>query len=273
MSSKFSNSAHFSQFETLQPQMRVVLLGASNLAMTLPRVISSARAAFDAPLEFFVATGFGRSYGQESKFFWKKFSGILQSGIWAALDRAPPLPTVALVTDVGNDLAYEAPVETVLAWVTTTFERLALHDARIVLNNLPIVSLRTVGALRYQALRAVLFPRCRIPGAELLDRAEALSDALAALADSRKIPVFSAQNAWYGLDPIHPRRRHAGAIWQQMIGALAPRSDSIAWITPSRAEARLIRRARLSSSVRNAAHRPPPEPPTQLCDGSTLALF
>src|SRR5262245_48071156 len=135
MRKNFPNFAHSSQFEIREPQMRVVLLGASNLAMALPRVVASARGAFNAPLEILVASGFGRSYGQESKFFWKKFSGILQSEIWPALDRAEALPTVAIVADVGNDLAYGAAPELVLEWISATFDRLAAHDARIILNN------------------------------------------------------------------------------------------------------------------------------------------
>jgi hypothetical protein len=165
-----SNSAQISQFETYVRPQRVVLLGASNLALALPRVIASARAALGAPLEFFVAAGCGRSYGQNSKFFWKNFSGILQSEIWSALDRAAPAPTVAIVADVGNDLAYERRVEQVVEWVTAALDRLARHGARIALNNVPLGSLARVGAVRYALLRAALFPSCRVPRGELLRR-------------------------------------------------------------------------------------------------------
>src|SRR5205809_67380 len=104
MSNELSDSAHLSQIETLEARRRFVLLGASNLSMSFPKVVELARATCGGPAEFFVAMGFGRSYGQESKFFGKKFSGILQSGIWAALDRAPARETVAVIADVGNDL-------------------------------------------------------------------------------------------------------------------------------------------------------------------------
>jgi hypothetical protein len=143
-----AKSAHLSQFETIAPKRRVVLLGASNLSIKFPMVVHSARAMFDAPLQFFVAKGFGRSYGQESKFFGKKFLGILQSGLWAAMDRTPPMPTVAIVADIGNDLAYEAPVRRIVEWVERTLDRLAAHRAQVVLNNVPLASLGAVGAAR-----------------------------------------------------------------------------------------------------------------------------
>jgi hypothetical protein len=185
MNDESSNPAQPSQFETRTPPQRVVLLGASNLSLRLSRVVEAARAMWNAPLEFFVAAGFGRSYGQESKFFGKKFSGILQSDLWTALERAPRAATVANLANVGNDLAYEASVESVVEWVATTLDRLAAHDARIALNNVPLESLRTVGEIRFRVLRTILFPRCRLSRGELLARAERLSEAPARLAESR----------------------------------------------------------------------------------------
>ncbi len=262
-----------SQIETIAPRQRVVLLGASNLALSLPRVIEASRAAWGAPLEFLVAMGYGRSYGQQSKFFGKKFSGILQCAIWDALERADALPTNAIVADVGNDLAYEAPVETVAAWVETTLDQLARHAARTALNNVPIEPLRTVGTVRFHVLRSLLFPSCRLSRGELLVRADALSEKLAALAETREIPVFSASEAWYGIDPIHPRRRSAGEIWRLLIGALDPLASAPTWTRPSRSDASALRRATAAwwMGNRRAGHRSPPT--AQLRDGSTVALF
>jgi hypothetical protein len=250
-----------------------VLLGASNLSLSFPRVIEAARALWCGPLEFFVAMGFGRSYGQESKFFGKKISGILQSEIWSALDRAPRAPTVAILADVGNDLAYEAPVESLVAWVATTLDRLTAIDARLVLNNLPLESLRSIGAIRFRVFRSILFPRCRLTRDELLRRAEALSGRLGELAAERKIPAFAGENAWYGLDPIHPRRRAAGEIWQRMLSALEPSGRMPAWTAPPRGDAKLLRRIHAESWSPEALRRDAPPPSAQLADGSTVALF
>jgi hypothetical protein len=273
VSQNLSNSAQVSQIETNAWPARVVLLGASNLALTLPRVIASARAVLGGPLEFFVAAGCGRSYGQNSKFFLKNFSGILQSEIWSALDRAAPAPTIAIVADVGNDLAYEAPVEQVVEWVTAALDRLAQHDARVALNNIPLASLDRVGALRYALLRAALFPACRLSRSELLHRAQALCSALSDLAETREIPAFSARSDWYGIDPIHPRRRCAGHIWQRMLGALASPTGEVSWAALSRADARALRRARAAYWSLGGAHDPARPVRATLADGATISLF
>jgi hypothetical protein len=273
MNEELSNSAQLSQIETFAASRRVVLLGASNLSLSFSKVVELARATCGAPAEFFVAMGFGRSYGQESKFFGKKISGILQSGIWDALDRAPPRATVAIVADVGNDIAYETPIATIVAWVREALDRLAKYNAQVAINNVPIESLRTVGALRYRVLRTLLFPRCRLSRSELIDRAEALSEALTKLAQEREIPAFSGENAWYGLDPIHPRRARAGDVWQRMMGALAPTADRVLWTAPARDDAKRLRRLQADSWAHAADAQHASPPCARLLDGTTLELF
>jgi hypothetical protein len=250
-----------------------VLLGASNLSLMFPTVVETVRAMTSAPLEMLVAKGFGRSYGREAKFFGKKFLGILQCGLWDAMDRAPRVPTFALVTDIGNDLAYESPVSTIIRWINETLDRLEAHDARVVLNNIPIGSLRTVGAVRYHAFRELLFPNCKLSRQEMLRRAEELSEALARIAEERKTPVFSGENAWYGLDPIHPRWKSAGEIWRRMLGELFGSSEAAPLTAPSYRTALALRRLRAEHWTRFGMVRQSAQPAASLHDGTTIALY
>lgn len=262
-----------SQFETCAAQQRVVLLGASNLSIMFPTIVETLRATYARPIDLHVAKGFGRSYGLHSKFFGKKFPGILQSGLWSALNRAQPLPTVAIVADVGNDLAYEAPVETIVGWVERALDRLAAHEARVVLNNLPIESLRGVGTARFHFFREVLFPRCKLSRRELLSRADRLSDELHRVAAEREISVFSGERSWYGLDPIHPRLTSAGEIWQRMLGALTHQDGALTLARPSAAAMLRYRRLRpLECSQFGVSLRA--KQPTMRCDdGTTTSIY
>jgi hypothetical protein len=273
MRNKLSKSAHLSQFENSEAQRRIVLLGASNLSMTLPTVVRIARSLFGGPLEFFAAVGFGRSYGQESKFFGKIFSGILRSDLWDSLDRATPMPTAALVADVGNDLAYEAPVGTIVDWVNTTLDRLAKHKATVALNNVPMASLNTVGAVRYYVMRDLLFARCRLSRAEMLRRAVELSEALARTAEERKIPAFSGENEWYGFDPIHPRRASAHEIWLRMLAALTPPAGDGAAARSEPGDEREVRSLQRRAWLARGGAARGPKAVGRLSDGTTIALF
>jgi hypothetical protein len=183
------------------------------------------------------------------------------------------LQLLRFFADVGNDLAYEAPVESVVQWVATTIDRLVAHDARIALNNVPLKSLRTVGEFRFRVLRTILFPRCRLSRGELLGRAERLSESLASLAEMRRIPVFSGEKASYGLDPIHPRRRTAGVVWQRMLGALDPAQPAPPWTAPRRADTKLLRRVHAASWSPKMVRGGAPPPSARLADGTMVALF
>ncbi|WP_197530883.1 hypothetical protein [Bythopirellula polymerisocia] len=124
--------------------------------------------------------------------------------------------TIAFVTDVGNDLAYEAPAEAVLEWVTACVVRLQSHQAQVVLTSLPITPLERLSQMRFRVLRGLLFPKCRLKLVDFLERAQELNEGLLKLAGSRKITIFTVPNAWYGLDPIHPRRRFLTQMWREL---------------------------------------------------------
>jgi hypothetical protein len=266
-------AAQLSQIETRDAALRVILLGASNLSLSFSNVVATARTMFDGPIDFRVAMGFGRSYGQESKFFGKKFPGILQSDLWCALECAPHVQTVAIVADVGNDLAYEAPVEVVIEWVRETLDRLAAHGATTALNNVPLDALIGVGALRYRVMKTLLFPRSGLTRDVMRERARGLSKNLDELAREREIPVFSGELTWYGFDPIHPRRRARGAIWQRLLGALAERETPPTWASPTCEDARRLRALNAQVWAREEVGNDSSAPVAHLADGSTVTLY
>ena len=165
--------------------------------------------------------GFGRSYGKESGFLGKKFSGISSARIWEALDNNSASSTIAFVTDVGNDLGYEQPVDEIIAWVETCVARLQQHGADVVLTDLPLGVLTAMSEAKFYLLRSVLFPSCQLSWREMLDRATGLSLRLKELAKTKKISIFTVPNAWYGFDPIHPRSRFMRDYWLELFAILA----------------------------------------------------
>lgn len=262
-----------SQIETREARERVVLLGASNLSIMFPHVIKTLRATFSRPLELLVAKGSGRSYGQESKIFGKKFLGVLQCGLWGELDCARAPKTRAIVADVGNDLAYQAPVEGIVAWVEEVLDRLADHDAEVVLNNVPLEALRRVGEVQYRLLKSILFPSCSLSRDEMLGRAAGLSEALYMVAERRKLPIFSGKSEWYGFDPIHPRLARNDQIWRQMISALSPLRDAPQFTRATAREALGLHRLKPQAWVQFGLHRRASQPVAHYDDGTTIALY
>jgi hypothetical protein len=201
------------------PTRRVILLGASNLAMSFPVVVETARQTWGEPVEIMAAMGHGRSYGQDSRILARKISGIFPCALWQDLQNRPQLPTAALVTDVGNDLLYGAPPERVINWVTGCLERLSEAGAHIVITQLPMESLERLSDARFRFFRSVLFPKCKLSRAAIRELAIAVNEQLIALGKTRNTTVIPVSSAWYGFDPIHLRRRVRRRAWPELLAA------------------------------------------------------
>ena len=259
--------------ETCEAEQRVVLLGASNLSRTFPTIVQVAQRMFSTPSEFLVAKGHGRSFGQESCLFGKKICGILQNNLWANLHREISIPTYALITDVGNDLAYGASVETIIGWIDRTIEQLQTADAQVVMTGLPIGPIRALGEKKYRLLRALFFPSCRLSLQEIRARAERLGEALEEKAASKKVPIFNACDEWYGFDPIHIRRSLSDEIWSQILGAWNRQSAGDGPSRSARLQAMYLRCLKPARWSHFGIQRTARQPNGRLHDGTTVALF
>jgi hypothetical protein len=258
--------------EVIRPR-RVVLLGASNLTKGIGTVVATAQGVWGRPLEMMAALGHGRSYGRTSRAFGRQLPGILECGLWQDLAAASPLPTAALVTDIGNDLVYEEPLERIAEWVEQCLDRLAAIQARTVVTLLPLATLETLSRTRFHLMRTVFFPHSRISLEELSSRAYLLDEHVRRLAAERGFDVAGHRRAWYGFDPIHIRFAHRTAAWREI---LAPWSQAIDSSTASghwlgrtlylRFSAPQYRRV-LGFEQRRA------QPAARLRDGTTVAIY
>ena len=248
--------------------LRVVLLGASNVKMGFPQVLARLRGAAGGPVEILAALGHGRSYGTWSRLAWvRQLPGIVQCGLWEELERRPRLPTVAVVTDAGNDLLYGAPVPRIAGWVGTCLERLARHEAEIIVGLLPLSTLEKVSAFRYHLVRQILFPGRRAASwSAMLESARELNGRLRGLGLEHGARLVEPSPSWYGIDPIHVRRSRRRQAWDQILQhpLLAGEGESEGGRLPlfGAAELRLFGRP-----LRN------PQPVCRWKDGSTLALY
>jgi hypothetical protein len=206
-------------FMDRQPTRRVILLGASNLVRSISTVVETARQIWQQPVEIMAAIGHGRSYGQDSRVLGRKISGIFPCALWKDLQSRPPLPTAALVTDVGNDIGYGVPVTRLVEWVDGCLDQLERIEATTVITQVPLASLARLSVHRYELFRRVLFPSCSLQLAEVIARASELNDELLRLGGQRKISVIPVSGAWYGFDPIHLKRSAWQQAWPQILSA------------------------------------------------------
>lgn len=212
-------------------QRTLLALGASNVARTLGAAYLAAQTEWGVPADWLIAAGHGRSYGQESSYFGRVLPGILQCGVWEAAARLPRRPLVAVVTDVGNDIAYGIPSAVIAEWLDECLERLARLEARVVLAELPIAALRRLGPARFKLFKTLLFPKATLELRDVMRRVEEVNERVRDVGRRRGATLVEPPAAWYGLDPIHIRRGRSLAAWRSLWSgsAASERSPASTW--------------------------------------------
>lgn len=210
---------------------RLVALGASNLARGFGALVAVTRAAWRGPFDVVSAFGPGRSYGMASSLLGRRLPAILDCGIWAALDALAPAPTLALVTDVGNDILYEAEPERILEWVEEAVVRVRRHAGEVAVAGLPLARIRGLSGPGFLFFRSVLVPQCRLPLAEALARSERVDAALRGIAGRHGARFVPLPIEWYGADPVHVRRSAWSAAWSAIAGFDGASAPAGAWET------------------------------------------
>jgi hypothetical protein len=263
---------HETTDEPVAPARRVVVLGASNVTLGLSSLISSARAAWGEPLDILAAAGHGRSYGTTSTVLGRSLPAILQCGLWEELRNRPPLPTAALLTDIGNDLLYGRDVPTILRWVEACLEQLQPIADRLVVTRLPLASLERTASWQLRLLISLAFPSSRIELTSTLVQARELDARLITFAGRFRAYIVQPDVDWYRWDPIHMTRARRLDAWQKYLSCwrdgeniLSPRVSFQQWLTAVRARPQQWRYW--------SRQRQRQQPCATFADGTRLSLF
>src|SRR4051794_9444408 len=257
----------------MTPTRRVILLGASNLTRSFPTVVATVRHTWSEPVEIMAAMGHGRSYGQESLFLGKKISGIFPCALWQDLQSRLPLPTAALVTDIGNDILYGISPELMLDWVDRCLDRLAELDATIVVTQMPSDSIERLGERRFQFFRRMFFPRSKLSLTDARTLVREINERLVSMGQMRKIPVISASASWYGFDPIHLKwnmKRHA---WPVLLAAWRAIEEPFAFAPSSLWMAAYLAGLEPCDYSQFGFRRHVAQPNGRLNDGTTISIY
>lgn len=255
------------------PTRRVILLGASNVVRAFPTLVETVRRTWREPIDFMVAMGHGRSYGQDSAVLGRKISGIFPCALWRDLHERAPLPTTALVTDIGNDLLYGVKPDRLVNWVEQCVERLAHADATTVVTHLPKESIDRLGQRRFAFFRSMLFPSSNLTLATAKQYLGEINNRLNALAQPQKVSVIPASGVWYGFDPIHVTRRSFREAWPTILADWLNREERVVFSKSS-----LLMTAYLASLApreysRFGFTRYVAQPCARFIDGTTISLY
>lgn len=200
----------------------IVIIGASNVTLSLPVIWSTLCRSLSEPFRLIVAAGHGRSFGMPNTVLGRTLPGILECSLWKTLDKLDDSTTIhAIVTDVGNDLLYGMSAAQTMSWVNETVDRLSRRSQKIVVTGLPIDSLNSLSKRRFDFFRRVLFPSSTLTLESALVEGTELHAQLLKFGDSH-FSTATPEARWYGLDPIHIRRRCRREAWERYLSHCDP---------------------------------------------------
>jgi len=194
-----------------------VVIGASNVSRGFSRLVEVIGSHEISPLDLFVTAGHGRSYGVTSSIGVRSLPSILACGLWRDLESQLAgrfeRKILGMVTDVGNDLIYGYPPETVAEWVREVVRRLSDRNAKVTMVRLPLASLAKASPIQYMAIRSFFAPWLKLNFEEMKAAAQRLDSYLASIANEFGASQIEQPGEWYGLDAIHIRRRQIHELW------------------------------------------------------------
>lgn len=215
----------------------VVLLGASNLTLCLPRILRIIEASQLNPVHVWAAHGHGRSYGNWSSAFIRSLPGIRDSQLWQDLDhklnRSDRDSTrLAVITDIGNDLIYGTSAECLLEWIHSCLERLENLGFQMTLTQLPLESLRELTPMRFRVAKSLFFPTHPTTWEQIRQQVEILAPELNKLCERSGRRIVVPPGHWYGMDPIHIRRSQRLQAWQMILDSFPEMGSSASVSSP-----------------------------------------
>lgn len=256
------------------PQNRIILLGASNLTLSLRLVIHLMQQRSGGSSEILAAVGHGRAYGIFSEAVWRGLPGIAECGLWRQLRGMESRPAYALLTDIGNDILYGLPPAQVLQSVEACVERLQQQSAQIVVTGLPMTSIERLSERRFLLFRNLFYPSCRLPRNETVNRAWAVHDGLAAMAARRQFVLHEQKTEWFGMDGIHVNYWQREAYYRDIVRQFAD-SGANTGLCGDRRKFMLTWRQRPEFAFKtlfgHAIYRP--QPSGSLADGSRVCKY
>ncbi len=198
---------------------RIQLYGASNLWLSRRAALSAIRRRFDGPIEVGLACGPGRSYGLRAGNPLVRYRPLREVEFpWDG----PGVPTLAVLSDIGNDIAYAQRPDTTLGWVGELAGRLEGQGAEVVLAGIPVESLRGLPGWLFLLLRTLYYAGPSVTHADIMQRLEDLEGGLREMSRERGYAFLDTDARWYGFDHFHLRSAFYGTCWEGWLERLRP---------------------------------------------------
>lgn len=261
--------------DTLQPaDYRIILLGASNLTLSLPRLITSLRAGLPGKVEILAAAGHGRSYLGWSHVIHRGLPGLQDCSLWETIKQRPPAKqTYAMFTDLGCDLFYGAMPQQIVDAVQVCMTRFQEMSAKTIYVRPPLGPLNKISNWRYYLVKNVFFPSPTIPWATMQRYIHEVEAGASQIATELDFETVIPKDDWYGFDPIHIKRSFRDIAWSEILSPWDLDPTPPVSSSSLREALNIWTRKAAEGTLWRVIKRQRSQPVIKWEDGSTLSLF
>lgn len=184
--------------------------------------------------EFLYALGPGRAYGVEGGIWNVTYPAIKSCGILEAARKKEEQAqrVIALLTDIGNDIMYGVPTDTILATLSEILDRLHALNAEISVTTIPVDLERDVGEKMFKIIRGIYFMKSRVTFPEAVSAVDRINRFATGL-ESDKVRVIQGLEEFAGLDKIHYDLLKFPQVWSRVAGEMfrLPGEETRHWVT------------------------------------------
>ena len=195
-----------------------IFLGASNLARSLDGLkICIKRCMLPRAASFLHAIGPGRGYVSRGGILNAVYSPILDSGIFEEVrrKRIKNQQVVALITDIGNDIMYDASPDKIIGGLQYLYNLLDAFETNIFITSIPVDLKNDISELCFHILRKVYFPNSPVTYSQASNNIKIINQFILQSSNQR-ISVINDMKPFYGIDKIHYSIQKSQLAWSHI---------------------------------------------------------
>jgi hypothetical protein len=194
---------------------RLLLYGASNLWLSRRAALTELRKRFPGYLQIGLALGPGRSYGLTAGNPLFRYEPLHQVDFDFEDDVRGD--KIAIITDIGNDIAYSQPPQKIVEWVGALATRLQEDNYSVIVGGIPTRSLALLDPRIFQAFAKLYYSEGSVSHQLVTRNLEEVEIGVRDLCLSRDLTFVDLESAWYSYDRFHLKRRARSTYWQALL--------------------------------------------------------
>ena len=202
---------------------RILLYGASNLWLSRRAALTELRRRFDGHLQIGLANGPGRSYGLNAGNPMVHYEALknVDFGFTGTVSGTK----LALLTDIGNDIAYSQNPELICRWISTLAGQLREQDYKIIVGGIPAESLSKMNPLVFKTVAKLYYPDGTVKRKDIIEKIFELQSRISEICKTQNFEHYPLKSDWYTFDRFHLKGSACVPYWASLFENYPRRND------------------------------------------------